>query len=151
MAGLLGRKIGMTQVFDPEDGRVERVTVIEAGPCFVTGVRRAGRDGYDAVQLAYDEVEERKLTRPELGHLKQNGLGPHRRLAVVRGRLDEVREVAHAHGATVNDVLLAAIAGGLRELLRARGEPVDGRFAGAEHALVVGLPTEADGGNGDQR
>ena len=49
MAGLLGRKLGMTQVFDPEDGRVERVTVLEAGPCFVTAIRRAERDGYDAL------------------------------------------------------------------------------------------------------
>ena len=53
MAGLLGRKLGMTQVFDPDDGHVERVTAIEAGPCFVTAIRRAERDGYDAVQLAF--------------------------------------------------------------------------------------------------
>ena len=47
MAGMLGRKLGMTQVFDAEDGHVERVTVLEAGPCFVTAIRRAERDGYD--------------------------------------------------------------------------------------------------------
>ena len=64
MAGLLGRKLGMTQVFDPDDGHVERVTVIEAGPCFVTGIRRAERDGYDAVQLGFGEVTEKKLNRP---------------------------------------------------------------------------------------
>src|SRR5215213_4398880 len=58
MAGLLGRKLGMTQVFDPDDGRVERVTVIEAGPCHVTAIRREDRDGYDAVQLAFGEVTE---------------------------------------------------------------------------------------------
>ena len=56
MAGLLGRKLGMTQVFDPEDGHVERVTVIEAGPCFVTAIRRAERDGYDALQLAFGDA-----------------------------------------------------------------------------------------------
>ena len=71
MAGMLGRKLGMTQVFDPEDGRVERVTVLEAGPCFVTAIRRAERDGYDALQLAFGEVSEKKLTKPKLGHLKK--------------------------------------------------------------------------------
>ena len=71
MAGLLGRKLGMTQVFDPEDGHVERVTVVEAGPCWVTGKRTADRDGYDAVQLAYGDVREKRLSKPELGHLAQ--------------------------------------------------------------------------------
>jgi large subunit ribosomal protein L3 len=85
MAGLLGRKIGMTQVFDPADGHVERVTVIEAGPCFVTGLRRADRDGYDAVQLAFDPVREKKITRPELGHLKKADVGPMRHLREFRG------------------------------------------------------------------
>ena len=71
MAGLLGRKLGMTQVFDPEDGHVERVTVVEAGPCWVTAKRTSDRDGYDAVQLAYGEIREKRLSRPELGHLKK--------------------------------------------------------------------------------
>jgi large subunit ribosomal protein L3 len=75
----------MTQVFDPEDGHVERVTVIEAGPCFVTGIRRADRDGYDAVQVAFDSVREKKLTRPELGHLKKADVGPMRHLREFRG------------------------------------------------------------------
>jgi large subunit ribosomal protein L3 len=75
----------MTQVFDPEDGHVERVTVIEAGPCFVTGIRRADRDGYDAVQVAFDPVREKKLTRPELGHLKKADVGPMRHLREFRG------------------------------------------------------------------
>lgn len=85
MPGLLGRKIGMTQIFDPEDGHVERVTVIEAGPCFVTGLRREDRDGYDAVQLAFDPVREKKITRPELGHLKKADVGPMRHLREFRG------------------------------------------------------------------
>jgi large subunit ribosomal protein L3 len=75
----------MTQVFDPEDGRVERVTVIEAGPCFVTAIRRAERDGYDAVQLAFGEVREKKLTKPELGHLKKASVGPLKHLSEFRG------------------------------------------------------------------
>jgi large subunit ribosomal protein L3 len=90
MAGLLGRKLGMTQVFDPEDGHVERVTVIEAGPCFVSGIRRAERDGYDAVQVAFGDVREKKLTRPELGHLKKAGIGPLKHLAEFRGEAGEL-------------------------------------------------------------
>jgi large subunit ribosomal protein L3 len=91
MAGLLGRKLGMTQVFDSEDGHVERVTVIEAGPCFVTGIRRAERDGYDAVQVAFGDVREKKLTKPELGHLKKAGVGPLKHLAEFRGEAGELQ------------------------------------------------------------
>jgi len=85
MAGLLGRKIGMTQVFNPDDGHVERVTVIEAGPCFVTAIRRADRDGYDAVQLAFGEVSEKGLNKPRLGHLRKAGVGNLRHLSEFRG------------------------------------------------------------------
>jgi large subunit ribosomal protein L3 len=85
VAGLLGRKLGMTQVFDPEDGHVERVTVIEAGPCFVTAIRRAERDGYDAVQVGFGEVREKKLTKAELGHLKKASVGPLKHLREFRG------------------------------------------------------------------
>lgn len=70
MAALLGKKLGMTQVFQ-EDGRVERVTVVEAGPCWVTGIRTHERDGYEAVQLAFGEVREKALNKPLLGHLKK--------------------------------------------------------------------------------
>ena len=90
MAGLLGRKIGMTQVFDPDDGRVERVTVIEAGPCFVTAIRRAERDGYDAIQLAFGEVREKSLTKPKLGHLKKAGVGNLKHLAEFHGEPGEL-------------------------------------------------------------
>jgi large subunit ribosomal protein L3 len=90
MAGLLGRKIGMTQVFDPEDGHVERVTVIEAGPCFVTGIRRADRDGYDAIQLAFGETTEKQLTKPKLGLLKKAGVGNLRHLREFRGEPGEL-------------------------------------------------------------
>jgi large subunit ribosomal protein L3 len=72
VAAILGKKLGMTQVFR-EDGTVVPVTVIEAGPCKVTAIRDAERDGYSAVQLAFGEVAERKLTRAELGHLKKAG------------------------------------------------------------------------------
>jgi large subunit ribosomal protein L3 len=85
MAGMLGRKLGMTQVFDPDDGRVERVTVLEAGPCFVTAIRRAERDGYDALQLAFGEVTEKKLNQPKRGHLKKAGVGNLKYLSEFRG------------------------------------------------------------------
>jgi large subunit ribosomal protein L3 len=90
MAGLLGRKIGMTQVFDPEDGHVERVTVLEAGPCFVTGIRRADRDGYDAIQVAFGETTEKRLTKPKRGLLKKAGVGNLRHLREFRGEPGEL-------------------------------------------------------------
>jgi large subunit ribosomal protein L3 len=90
MAGLLGRKLGMTQVFDPEDGHVERVTVIEAGPCFVTAIRRADRDGYDAVQVGFGEGSEKGIQRARLGHLKKAGVGALRHLCEFRGEAGEL-------------------------------------------------------------
>lgn len=83
MQGLIGRKIGMTQLFE-EDGTVQPVTVLEAGPCPVVCVRTAERDGYAALQLAFGEVDARKLNRPQLGHLRKHGIGPHRVLREVR-------------------------------------------------------------------
>jgi large subunit ribosomal protein L3 len=73
MAGIIGKKIGMTQLFD-DDGNVVPVTVIEAGPCPVTLVRTADKDGYDAVQLAFEECKDKHISKPELGHLKKAGL-----------------------------------------------------------------------------
>jgi large subunit ribosomal protein L3 len=83
MAGILGRKIGMTQLFN-DDGERVPVTVIEAGPCPVTAVRNPERDGYSAVQLAFDQTREARVTRPELGHLKKAGAPPMRALAEFR-------------------------------------------------------------------
>ncbi len=90
MKGIIGRKIGMTQIFDPETGGVTPVTVIEAGPCPVVQVRTPDADGYEAVQLAFDEVAERKLTKGELGHLAKNGVAAHRRLVEFRGPTEAV-------------------------------------------------------------
>ncbi len=90
MKGIIGRKIGMTQVFDPETGGVTPVTVIQAGPCPVVHVRTPDVDGYEAVQLAFDEVAERKLTKGELGHLAKNGVAPHRKLVEFRGPSEAV-------------------------------------------------------------
>jgi large subunit ribosomal protein L3 len=85
--GILGRKLGMTQVFDPETGRMTPVTVIEAGPCPVVQVKTVDTDGYDAVQLAFDAVAERKISKPERGHLEKAGASPHRHLVEVRGHI----------------------------------------------------------------
>lgn len=81
--GILGEKLGMTQVFD-EQSRVIPVTVIKAGPCRVTGVKTEEKDGYAAIQLAYGAVPERKLTKPELGHLKKVNVEPLRDLVELR-------------------------------------------------------------------
>src|SRR5712691_10775164 len=87
MKGIVGKKIGMTRVFDPETGEVTPVTVIEAQPCPVVEVKTAEADGYDAVQIAYDAVAERKVTKAELGHLKKNGVeGAYRSLVELRGQ-----------------------------------------------------------------
>ena len=83
MKGIVGKKLGMTQVFDPETGQVTPVTVIEAGPCPIVRVKTLDSDGYEAVQLAFDSVAERKVTKARLGQLGQ--AGPHRRLVEFRG------------------------------------------------------------------
>jgi large subunit ribosomal protein L3 len=83
--GIIGTKLGMTQLFDQESGVVTPVTVIEAGPCPVVQVKTAETDGYGAVQLAFGAVKERKLSRPESGHLKHAGVTPHRHLVEFRG------------------------------------------------------------------
>jgi len=86
MKGILGRKLGMTSLFDEETGTVTPVTVIEAGPCPVVQVKSEATDGYDAVQLAFEPVADRKLSKPELGHLRKANAGAHRHLVEFRGR-----------------------------------------------------------------
>ncbi len=83
MRGILGKKVGMTQLFD-EKGNAVPVTIIEAGPCYVTQVKTADTDGYNAVQIGYEEVSERKLTKGQVGHLKQAGTPTVRRLRELR-------------------------------------------------------------------
>ena len=72
---IIGKKVGMTQIFD-ENGKVIPVTVIEAGPCTVVQKKTADKEGYDAVQVGFDAVEEKKLNKPELGHVKKAGVAP---------------------------------------------------------------------------
>jgi large subunit ribosomal protein L3 len=88
--GIVGRKLGMTQLFDPESGSVTPVTVIEAGPCPVVLVRTAEADGYEGVQLAFEPVADRKISRPERGHLAKNGVAAHRHLVEFRGATEAV-------------------------------------------------------------
>jgi len=84
--GILGKKLGMTQLFDEETGAVTAVTVIEAGPCPVVAVRTPDADGYEAVQLAWEPVADRKVSKPERGHLAKNGVeGSYRHLVEFRG------------------------------------------------------------------
>jgi large subunit ribosomal protein L3 len=89
--GLIGKKIGMTQIFD-ENGAAIPVTLIEAGPCFVTQVRTAEKEGYTAVQLGFDEIKPKRLTGGELGHLKKNNLPPMRFLREFRSKVLELKE-----------------------------------------------------------
>jgi large subunit ribosomal protein L3 len=90
LKGLIGKKIGMTQIF--VEGRAIPVTLIEAGPCYVTQVRLPDKDGYSAVQLGFDEVRPKTLTGGELGHLKRNTLPPLRFLREFRVKNPEVSE-----------------------------------------------------------
>lgn len=85
MKGIIGRKLGMTQVFDSETGVVTPVTVIEAGPCPVVQVRTLAVDGYEAAQLAFEAVADRKVSKGERGHLAKAGVATHRQLVEFRG------------------------------------------------------------------
>src|SRR3954449_7451616 len=89
MPAILAKKLGMTQRFQ-EDGRVERVTVLEAGPCPVTAIRSNDADGYEAVQLGFDAVREKALTKPELGHLRKVDAPPLRTLVEFRDEAGEL-------------------------------------------------------------
>jgi len=92
MKGILGKKVGMTQIFD-ERGDVIPVTVIEAGPCFVVQKRTKERDGYRGIQLGFEEVKPKRLSKGQLGHLRKNDLPPLRYLREVRiSEKDEYEE-----------------------------------------------------------
>jgi len=84
MPGLIGKKIGMTSVFD-EDGNNIPCTVLEAGPCVVTQVKTVETDGYNAIQLAYDDQKEKSSTKAMIGHFKKSGTTPKRRLIELKG------------------------------------------------------------------
>ena len=83
MSGILGKKIGMTSIFD-DNGQMIPCTIIEAGPCYVTQVRTKDRDGYEAVQLGFDEIKERLVNKPLKGHFKKSGVKPLRLISEFR-------------------------------------------------------------------
>jgi large subunit ribosomal protein L3 len=103
MPGILGRKVGMSQLFTDEGERVP-VTVIEAGPCAVTAVRDPDRDGYRGVQLAFGETSERRLGKPRAGHLKRAGVAPMRHLVEFRLPADDERELKIGDTLNVGEV-----------------------------------------------
>jgi len=98
LKGLIGKKIGMTQIFD-EKGVAYTVTLIEAGPCYVTQVRMPEKEGYSAVQLGFGEVHPKRITGGELGHLKVNEIPPMRFLREFR---------AKDHGLKIGDKITVA-------------------------------------------
>jgi large subunit ribosomal protein L3 len=91
LKGLIGKKVGMTQIFD-DAGSAIPVTLIEAGPCYVTQIRLPEQDGYSAVQLGFDETKPKRLTGGQLGHLKRNNLPPLRFLREFRVKDPDVKE-----------------------------------------------------------
>lgn len=101
MKGIIGKKVGMTQIFD-EQGQVTPVTVIQAGPCYVTQIRTENRDGYAAVQLGFEETKPKRLTRGQLGHLQRNNLPALRYLREFRIKNGDV-DVTEGQQITVSD------------------------------------------------
>ncbi|MDJ0631915.1 MAG: 50S ribosomal protein L3 [Xenococcaceae cyanobacterium MO_188.B29] len=82
--GILGTKLGMTQIFDRETGAAIPITVVQAGPCIVTQIKTKETDGYNSIQIGYEEVKEKAITKPELGHLSRSGASPLRHLKEYR-------------------------------------------------------------------
>ena len=110
--GILGTKLGMTQVFEPESGKAIPVTVIQAGPCTVTQVKTKETDGYTSIQIGYKEVKEKSLSRPELGHLKKSSASPLRHLKEYRTDKVTEYELGQALGASLfSEVELVDISG----------------------------------------
>ena len=97
--GILGTKLGMTQIFDDEN-RVIPVTVVEAGPCVVTQIRTPETDGYSAIQIAYGDIDPRKTNKPEAGHFKKAGVTPRRYVAEIR--MDDTSAYELGQEITVN-------------------------------------------------
>ena len=98
--GILGTKLGMTQIFD-EDNRVIPVTVVEAGPCVVTQIRTPETDGYSAIQIAFGDIDPRKVNKPESGHFAKAGVNPRRHIAEIRMDDTSEYEVGQEFNATI--------------------------------------------------
>ena len=98
--GILGEKLGMTQVFDANN-RIVPVTVVKAGPCVVTQIRTQEKDGYTAVQLAYGQIDPRKVTKPLSGHFQAAGVTPRRHVIELRTSSTEGYEIGQEFGADI--------------------------------------------------
>jgi large subunit ribosomal protein L3 len=101
MKGILGKKVGMTQIFD-EQGQVTPITIIEAGPCFVAQIKKTERDGYTAVQLGFAETKPKRLTNAQLEHLKKSNLPPLRHLREFRMDEEEIAPLQEGQKITVD-------------------------------------------------
>ena len=109
--GILGTKLGMTQIFD-EENRVIPVTVVEAGPCVVSQIRTVETDGYNAIQIAYGEIDPRKVNQPTAGHFKKAGVTPRRHVTEIR--MDDVSGYEVGQDVTVeifNDIKFVDVTG----------------------------------------
>ena len=145
---IIGKKIGMTQIFDA-DGKVIPVTVIEAGPCTVVQKKTEEKDGYNAVQLGYGDVAERKLTKPELGHLKKAGDARKKTLkefklakAAEMNVGDEVKVDVFAEGDRV-DVTGISKGHGYQGVIKRHGAPVLWSATPAPWAPTAILPASS--------
>jgi large subunit ribosomal protein L3 len=101
MKGILGKKVGMTQVFD-DRGEVIPVTVIEAGPCFVAQIKTVERDGYTAIQMGFEDIKPKRLTQPQLKHLQKSNLSALRHLREFRMAPDELEDLTEGQKVTVD-------------------------------------------------
>jgi len=134
LKGLIGKKIGMTQIFD-EQGVAHPVTIIEAGPCYITQVRNPEKEGYAAIQLGFSEIHPKKLTSGELGHLNSNGLPPMKFLREFRSKEaasvgDKVTVEAFAVGENVDVIGTSkgkGFAGGVKRYHFAGGKKTHGQ------------------------
>ncbi|QDZ40106.1 50S ribosomal protein L3 [Euhalothece natronophila Z-M001] len=120
--GLMGRKLGMTQIFDQEQGTAIPVTVIEVGPCTVTQVKTPNTDGYSAIQVGYRETKEKALTKPELGHLKKAEAPNLRHLKEYR--VDDTSNYQLGQSLTAEDIFSEG------QLVDVRGTSIGRGFAG---------------------
>ena len=107
MSGILGKKIGMTSIFD-DNGQMIPCTIIEAGPCYVTQVRTKDKDGYEAVQLGFDEIKERLVNKPLKGHFKRSGVKPLRLISefrIINGTQFQIGQEVRVDSFTQGDVV----------------------------------------------
>jgi len=125
MPGLIGKKIGMTSVFN-ESGKNIPCTVIEVGPCVVTQIKTKDADGYDAVQVSFDDKKEKHTTKPELGHFKKAGTTPKRKSVEFRGQeenwnLGDVIDVNYFNGDIFVDVIGTSKGKGFQGVVKRHG------------------------------